>query len=235
MEKRDGQDRQAMRFTESCNESSVSRRTFLQLLGATPMLGMVGDAKAAPTSNVYFTIVDHWHQAGAGWFLREGSVGGKHYQRAFSVFYGLQKCIDAVNRFPFLTVCLEFDSHAYEVIQEEDPQFVQEKLRPLVDSGRIDLVGGTYTQPYGQLVGWQSNVRQFVDGRAVAREVLGKDVECFLVEEIIFYPQVPQLLKLCGFSSASLQVQNNGGMPLLKKARGELAGVGWHHGSHHSQ
>ncbi|MGD0043074.1 MAG: hypothetical protein ABSE84_22160, partial [Isosphaeraceae bacterium] len=46
----------------------------------------------------------------------------------------------------------------------------------------------------------------------------GKEIDCFCVEEIIFYPQVPQLLKLCGFSSASLQVQNNGGMPLLHKA-----------------
>jgi hypothetical protein len=43
-------------------------------------------------------------------------------------------------------------------------------------------------------------------------------VECFLVEEIIFHPQMPQLLRLCGFPYASLQVQNNGSLPLVRKA-----------------
>lgn len=218
MVKRDGQENHEIRSKEFFHESPVSRRTFLQIVGATPMLGAVGEGKATCPSNVSFTIVNHWHQSGVGWFFREGKVGEKHYQRGFSVFYGVQKTIDAARQFPWLTICLEFDSHAYEVIQEEDKQFVQEKFRPLVAAGRIDPVGGTYSQPYAQLVGWQSNARQFVEGRAIVREVLGKDVDCFLVEEIIFHPQMPQLLRLCGFPYASLQVQNNGSLPLVKKA-----------------
>jgi hypothetical protein len=209
-------------------DSTLSRRSFLQIVGAAPVLGAAGlggspqsagaqEGKAA-ASKAYFTFVNHWHQSGLGWYLREGEVAGKHYTRAFSAFYDTQKDIDAVERFPYITVCLEYDSHSYEVMLEDDPQFVKEKLLPLVNSGRIELTGGTYTQAYGQLVGWQSNVRQFVEGRAVAREVMGKEIECFLVEEIIFFPQVPQLLKLCGFTSASLQVQNNGSLPVLHKA-----------------
>ena len=207
-----------VRATESYPASSLSRRTFLQILGAAPMINVVGGASAADAAHGYFTIVNHWHQSGVGWYFREGKVGDRHYQKAFSIFYGMQKTIDAARQFPWLTICLEFDSHAYEVMYEEDPQFVQEKIRPLMAAGRIEPVGGTYTQPYAQLVGWQSNVRQFVEGRAVAREVLGKDVDCFLVEEIIFHPQMPQLLRLCGFPYASLQVQNNGSLPLVKKA-----------------
>ncbi len=203
---------------ESFNESAVSRRTFLQILGTTPMLGVVGDGKTIDPANVSFTIVNHWHQSGVGWLFRDGKVGEKRYQQGFSVFYGVQKTIDAVRQFPWLTICLEFDSHAYEVMQEEDEQFVRENFRPQVAAGRIETVGGTYSQPYAQLVGWQSNVRQFVEGRAIVREVLGKEVECFLVEEIIFHPQMPQLLRLCGFPYASLQVQNNGSLPLVKKA-----------------
>jgi hypothetical protein len=194
-----------------------TRRTFLQALSVAPVLAFVGQTFAS-SSNACFTIVNHWHQAGVGWYFREGMVDGKHYQQAYSIFYGLQKTIDAVKQFPYLTICLELDSHAYEAIEAEDKQFVREKLRPLIEAGRIDLVGGTYSQPYGQLVGWQSNVRQFVEGRAIAREVLGKEIDCFLVEEIIFYPQVPQLLNLCGFKYASLQLQNNGSMPKLEKA-----------------
>jgi hypothetical protein len=199
-------------------ESPVSRRTFFQILGATPMLGIGGDVKATSPANVYFAMVNHWHQSGVGWLFREGKVGEKRYHRAFSVFYGIQKTIDAVRQSPSLTICLEFDSHAYEAIQDEDKQFVQETFRPLVAAGRIDIVGGTYAQPYAQLVGWQSNVRQLVEGRAVVREVLGKDAEVFLVEEIIFHPQLPQLLRLCGFPYASLQVQNAGSLPIVRKA-----------------
>ena len=117
MVKRDGQGKPEIRSKESFNESSVSRRTFLQTLGATPMLGVVGEGEATGPSNASFTIVNHWHQSGVGWFFREGKVGNKHYQRGFSVFYGVQKTIDAALRFPWLTICLEFDSHAYEVIE----------------------------------------------------------------------------------------------------------------------
>src|SRR5882672_4773261 len=158
-------------FQRSLDVPSLSRRTFLQVVGAAPLLGMLGYAKAVSQSNVYFTIVDHWHQAGVGWFFREGTLGEKRYRQAYSIFYGLQKTIEAVKQFPFLTICLELDSHAYEAVNEEDEQFVCDKLRPLIAAGRIDVVGGTYSQPYGQLVGWQSNVRQFVEGRAIVRDV----------------------------------------------------------------
>ena len=212
------QNEQARGSKESSAESWMSRRGFLQILSATPLLGIARDGTAAGTSKVAFTIVNHWHQCGVGWLFQEGKVGDKHYERGFSIFYGVQKTIDATQKFPWLTIGLEFDSYAYEVMQAEDKQFVQEKFRPLVEAGRIEPVGGTYTQPYSQIVGWQSNVRQFVEGRAVVRELLGKDVDCFLVEEIIFHPQMPQLLRLSGFPYASLEVQNNGSLPLVKKA-----------------
>jgi hypothetical protein len=203
---------------ESLSVSPISRRTFLQLVSATPLVGTMESGRAATSEKACFTIVDHSHQCGLGWFFRDGTVGRKRYHQAFSIFYNLQKTIDALNQFPGLSICLEFDSHAYEAIQEEDAQFVREEFHPLVASGRIDIVGGTYSEPYSQLIGWQSNVRQLVEGRAVARDVLRKEPECFVAEEINFYPQLPQLLRRCGFAYASLQVQNSGSMPLIKEA-----------------
>jgi len=182
------------------------------------MAGLAGGAEGLIPANSYFTIVNHWHQSGVGWYFREGSVGKKHYKQAFSIFYGVQKTIDMLRQFPWLTICLEFDSHAFEAIQDEDPDFVQNILRPMVSSGRIDIIGATYSQPYESVVGWQSNVRQFLEGRAIVREALGKTIDSFLAEEISFHPQMPQLLRLCGFKNASLNVQNNGSLPLVKKA-----------------
>jgi len=199
--------------------SDLSRRTFLQVLGAAPLVaGFIDVETSSSAGKAYFTVVNHWHQAGVGWFFPSGTVNGRDYRRAYSIFYAIQKTIDGLDQFPWLDICLEFDSHAYEMMYEEDPDFVREKFRPLVASGRIDPVGGTYSQPYAQLVGWQSNVRQLVEGRAVVREVLGKEVECFLVEEIIFHPQMPQLLRRSGYTSASLQSHNNGSMPVIRSA-----------------
>jgi hypothetical protein len=196
----------------------MNRRVFIGGLCAASMTGLVGGAESIIPANCYFTIVNHWHQTGVGWYFREGFVGKKHYKQAFSTFYGVQKTIDMIRQFPWLTICLEFDSHAFEAIQDEDPDFVQNIFRPLVLSGQIDIIGATYSQPYESLVGWQSNVRQFIEGRAIVREVLGKSVDSFLAEEISFHPQMPQLLRLCGFKNASLNVQNNGSLPLVKKA-----------------
>ncbi len=199
-------------------ELQLSRRAFVRALCATSMAAMVAPLEAMASTGAYFTSVNHWHQCGVGWFFREGVVGTKHYRHAYSVFYGIQQSIEAMRKYPWLVTCLEFDSHAFEAIQEEDPQFVKDVLNPLVAAGKIDIVGGTYSQPYGQLIGWQSNVRQFVEGRKTARETLHKDIDVFLAEELNFHPQMPQLLKLCGFKYASLQVQNNGSLPVIKKA-----------------
>ena len=202
-----------------CSEFQLSRRAFVRALGAVSAAGMLGSVKAlAAAGNAYFVVVNHWHQCGVGWFFREGVVGDKRYQHAFSIFYGIQQSIEAMRRNPSVVTCLEFDSHAFEAIQEEDPQFVREVLNPLVASGRIDVVGGSYAQPYGQLIGWQANVRQFVEGRKTGREILHKEIDTFLSEELSFHPQMPQLLKLCGFKSASLQVENNGSLPTIDKA-----------------
>ena len=191
------------------NRHSISRRDFMKAALVTPAAGFLQkiDSSKGP---LYLAIVNHWHHSGVGFLFREGDVAKKHYSEAYSIFYSIQKTMDALDRWPSAAICLEFDSYAYEKIFEEDPEFVRNKMQQYVNQGRIDIVGGTYTQPYSQLVGWQSNIRQLVEGRAVVRNVFGKEVDLFLVEEIIFHPQMPQLLKLSGFRHASLQSHNNG-------------------------
>ena len=135
--------------------------------------------------------------------------------RSFTLFRQPSTLSKSGRRF---VICLDFDSYAYEAIAAEDPGFVRDVFKPYVDSGRIDIVGGTYSQPYPEIIGWESNVRQFVEGRAVISKLLGKRVDCFLTEEIAFHPQMPQLLKLYGYSSASLECQNSGEIRKINKS-----------------
>lgn len=208
----------------------VSRRVFLQgaaaasllsAAGAETLLSSPGPGSIKP-GEVFFTLVNHAHQSGLGWYFREGVIGDQEYHRAFYIFYDLQQTFDFLHRFPYLTVCLEFGGHSFEAVQQEDPEFVQQKLRPLVSQGRIEILGGTYTEPYAQIVGWQSNIRQFTEGLAIMRDVLGQKVDAFIAEEIFFHPQVPQLLRLFGLKYASFNGQNNGSLPFLDQPL-----IGW--------
>lgn len=206
-----------------------SRRAFLQRAAAASLLSATGAEALAPLmgsarpesikpGEVFFTFLNHAHQSGLGWYFREGVVGNKEYHRAFYIFYDLQQTFEILHRFPYLTVCLELGGHSFEAVQQDDPEFVQQKLRPLISRGRIEILGGNYTEPYAQLVGWQSNIRQFTQGLAVMRDVLGQRVDAFIAEEIFFHPQVPQLLRLFGFKYASLNNVNNGSFPTLDQA-----------------
>lgn len=173
-------DAEALPFSplSDSNLHSVSRRDFMKAALVTPAAGFLQklDSSKGP---IYLAIVNHWHHSGVGFLFREGDVARKHYSEAYSIFYSIQKTMDALDRWPSAAICLEFDSYAYEKIFEEDPEFVRNKMQKYVNQGRIDIVGGTYTQPYSQLVGWQSNVRQLVEGRAVVRNVFGKEIHLF--------------------------------------------------------
>jgi Glycosyl hydrolases family 38 N-terminal domain len=186
-----------------------NRRQFLMQLAGLVALPNLETNQGAPSA-AYFTIVNHMHQAGIGFLYRRGFVRNRRYREAYSVFYDVQKTFDLLEQWPELKVCLDFDSYAYEVMADEDAAFVYSKLKGYVDTGRIELVGGTYSQPFPEVISWLSNILQYVEGRSVVRKIFGREVDSFIAEEIAFHPQMPQLLRLCGFAYASLEIQNTG-------------------------
>ena len=166
----------------------LPRRSFLKSLLAAPGPYLLNNNLAAGVRSGYYTVINHWHQAGIGFYLRRGALRGKNYGQGYSLFYGVQKTIDALTKWSDLAICLDFDSYAYEVMEGEDPAFVKQRMRQYVDTGRLDIVGGTYSQPYSQLIGWQSNVRQLLEGRATVRNIFGKDINCFV---FVYQPERP--------------------------------------------
>lgn len=101
---------------------------------------------------------------------------------------------------------VNFDGIGYEKLACEDPEaFAQ--LRAAVQSGMIEVVGASYGQPYGLFHGGESNVRQRVYGARTVRRLFGKWPKTFWEEEFDFFPQLPQILRGCGFQNASLYFQ----------------------------
>jgi alpha-mannosidase len=101
---------------------------------------------------------------------------------------------------------INFDGIGYEKLASESPEHIA-KLREAIKDGTIEVVGGSYGQPYGLFHGGESNVRQRVYGVRTAIRVLGCRPKTFWEEEFDAYPQLPQMLKGCGFTGASLYFQ----------------------------
>ncbi len=101
---------------------------------------------------------------------------------------------------------VNFDAAAYEKLAAEAPEALTE-LRRAVASGQIEVVGGSYGQPYGLFHGGESNVRQRVYGVRTISKLLGVRPRTFWEEEFDFFPQLPQLLVGLGYEYASLFFQ----------------------------
>ncbi|HLK17034.1 MAG TPA: hypothetical protein VKT78_19670 [Fimbriimonadaceae bacterium] len=101
---------------------------------------------------------------------------------------------------------VNFDGIGYEKLAAESPEAFAE-LKAAVQSGAVEVVGGSYGQPYGLFHGGESNVRQRVYGARTIRRLFGVGLRTFWEEEFDFFPQLPQILAGCGFEFASLFFQ----------------------------
>lgn len=102
--------------------------------------------------------------------------------------------------------CVNFDAIGYEKLAAESPRAMS-RLREAVATGIVEIVGGSYGQPYGHLHGGESNIRQLTFGVEVCQRQFGTAPRTFWEEEFYYFAQLPQLLKLCGYTGASLFFQ----------------------------
>lgn len=102
--------------------------------------------------------------------------------------------------------CVNFDAVGYEKLAAEAPEALA-ALRAAVADGRVEVAGASYGQPYGLFQGGESNVRQLIHGARTVRRLLGVWPKAFWEEEFDFFPQLPQLLRGCGFDNANLFFQ----------------------------
>lgn len=77
-----------------------------------------------------------------------------------------------------------------------------ERLREYVRAGRIEIVGGAYTQPITYTLGQESVVQQLVLGQEAVQQALGEPVQVYAAQEPDWCGQMPQLLLQAGFKAA---------------------------------
>lgn len=101
---------------------------------------------------------------------------------------------------------VNFDAIGYEKMAAECPEALAE-LREAIAQGIIEPVGCSYGQPYGLFHGGESNIRQLTYGVRTTRRLLGVRPRAFWEEEFYFFPQLPQMLRQCGYTGACLFFQ----------------------------
>lgn len=143
---------------------------------------------------LYYTFGNHMHWVDMQWLWGYGVLPG---------------CVDDMLHLIAETGAkgnVNFDGIGYEKMAAECPEALA-RLRDAVRAGDVEPVGCSYGQPYGLFHGAESNIRQFTYGvRAVLRH-LGLRPRTFWEEEFYFYPQLPQILRGCGFTGACLFFQ----------------------------
>jgi len=105
---------------------------------------------------------------------------------------------------PTYKVVLELDGYTFEDWRR-NPGPVLDELKQAIGDGRVELVNGAYTQPFAENIGLESNIRQLLWGKRLAKEVLGVDLETYLIQEHAFHTALPQILNQLGYRQLVLR------------------------------
>ncbi len=122
---------------------------------------------------------------------------------------------------------VNFDVVGYEQLLITDPEAFY-LLQKAVQDGRAEIVGASYGQPYGLFCGGESNVRQLAMGVQVCEKLFGVQPVTWWEEEFDFFPQLPQILKQCGFRYGCLFFQwtwHTPHQPIEKVSRARWRGL----------
>jgi alpha-mannosidase len=143
---------------------------------------------------VHYTFGNHMHWVDMTWLWGDHVLPG-------SVRDMLELCRAAGVRGN-----VNFDAVGYERLASDAPEAFAE-LEGAIRAGIVEVVGGSYAQPYGLFHGGESNVRQRVFGARTVLRLFGVRLRTFWEEEFDFFPQLPQMLAGVGVTHASLFFQ----------------------------
>lgn len=117
--------------------------------------------------------------------------------------------LNAMRELPAWKLSLDIEPESWAALRESDPQAYYE-LKAYLDhhdaNARVEMVGCTFSQPYGWAVGGESNIRQLVRGCEVIRENFPNALlTTYAVQEPCWASCLPQILVSLGFTGAALR------------------------------
>lgn len=167
----------------------MNRREFI----GTAIVGAQGSRLSTAPQQSWLYFVDGYH----------GGVRGHMPPGAW------RDIVTRLRSTPAWKLCLDIEAASWVRLAEDDPQTFAELKELLQHSGlssRVEMVGGTFCQPYGWAMTGESNIRQLVYGLEVIRQSFpGLPVRTYAVQEPCWASCLPQILNSLGFQSAVLK------------------------------
>lgn len=164
---------------------------------------------------IALALANHWSYTGIGWQLGVESCA-----------QSIDDSVALLDYEPSVKTCINLDAACYPLVADHYPQVIA-RLRATIQQGGAEVIGGTYGQPLGSMIGSESNIRQLVVGCQTIKETLHTRIATFLEEEEFSHPQLPQLLRQAGFrfaSTAQCDTWGKHGAPKYDKAVVEWIG-----------
>ncbi|HPN92182.1 MAG TPA: hypothetical protein PLC73_05220 [Rectinema sp.] len=103
-------------------------------------------------------------------------------------------------------VVLDFDAYTYEWMADHDSHATS-LLRSALDASALEIVNGTYGQPFGCAESGESFIRQLELGNRAIEAAFGTTPEVFYSQEPTYFAQLPQILSLMGYKGAVFRTQ----------------------------
>lgn len=128
------------------------------------------------------------------------------------------RCLKKILEDTGLKAGLNLDGKGIEELAIHDHEAIG-WIKDSLTRGTTEIWGGTYTQPYGILIGAESNIQQFLFGIHAMKNILGETPKIFSEEEIHFFPQLPQILQQLGYDGALLFSQHTWSTPTFPKEK----------------
>jgi alpha-mannosidase len=170
----------------------------------------MSDPSPAPAPKpLYYTFGNHMHWVDMQWLW------------GYDVLPGSVRDMLTLIRETGAKGNVNFDGIGYEKMAAECPEALAD-LRAAVQAGDVEPVGCSYGQPYGLFHGLESNIRQLTYGVRSVMRLLGVRPRTFWEEEFYFLPQLPQILRGCGYDGACLFFQWTWHTPEVPKERASL-------------
>jgi len=109
-----------------------------------------------------------------------------------------------IDTFPEYKAALEIEAVTFEYWEQHDPELVDE-IRQRIELGQLEIVDGTYSQPYGHVLGHESIARQFLYGQEILERLTGSRATTLSCQEHMFVPNMPGLLVAGGVRAVILR------------------------------
>ncbi|MBN1419759.1 MAG: DUF1926 domain-containing protein [Planctomycetes bacterium] len=139
------------------------------------------------SDSILFHLTLHAHQPVGN--LPE--VFRKAYEDSYRPF------LEALERHPLLRATLHISGSLLEWIEEEEPGFV-DRLRRLVGSGQVEILGGGFYEPILTMIPRRDAIGQVHLFRGYLRDRLGADARGLWLSERVWEPSLPSLLAEAG-------------------------------------